>query len=182
MGRQRAHLLLTGLFVAGIPGAGILLNIYPSPPPPPLLAIQRGELVDLRLITPVKGEHWLCIRIHENGKLTSAAIRYYSQLAATVDVRQIWTLPRGTSIALRTAQPYWFDRVTASPDVWQIDTSAGPVLTYAQSEQIWRAHRRRGAIVFGGLGAVMFLVFFAVTGLEKRQATRRVWPRSRHQC
>ena len=110
--------------------------------------------------------------------LACAAIRYRGFLAEVTDLSEVRGLPRGTSMTLHTYDSNWFDRVGKLPDVWQIDTNSGTVLSYAQTTEAWRKHRKRGIIVFSIMASVIFLLFCSADLISDRteRARNTPWP------
>jgi hypothetical protein len=170
--------LIGAAFVVIVPGWWIILMLRHTVPPQTALTIQHGELLDTQLVTPHKGESWLMVRIMEGNRLSCAAIRYRGFLAEITDLSEIRGLPRGTPMTLHTYDSNWFDSVGKLPDVWQIDTSSGTVLSYAQTTEAWRKHRKRGIIVFSIMASVIFLSFCSADLLSDRTARARntPWP------
>jgi hypothetical protein len=61
----------------------------PDVPPLVTLAIRRGELIDVRVVAPSKGEAWLRLHMVEDGQEVSAAVRHYELLQKIADVSAI---------------------------------------------------------------------------------------------
>lgn len=163
--------LLGAAFVAIVPGSCIILLLRQTVPPRTALAIQQGALWDTQLVTPQKGESWLEIRIVEGNRLSCAAIRYRGFLAEITDLGAIRALRRGTPMTLRTYDSNWFDSVGKLPDIWQIDTDSGTVLSYEQTTEAWRKHRRRGIIVFSIIASVIFVLFCSADWIERARGS-----------
>lgn len=166
--------LIGAAFVAIVPGSLIILMLGHPAPPRTALAIQHGELLDTQLVTPHKGESWLEVRIMEGNRLSCAAIRYRGFLAEITNLSEVRGLPRGTPMTLHTYDSNWFDSVGRLPDVWQIDTNFGTVLSYAQTTEAWRRHRKRGIIAFSIMASVIFLIFCSAGWTERARNTP--WP------
>jgi hypothetical protein len=81
---------------------------------------------------------------------------------------QVSDLAPKTQLTLYTADSYWFDRATPAPDVWQIDTAAGPVLSYAQSLAAWQESRKRSLDVSLLLGVFPLVVCCSLDWFELR--------------
>ena len=162
--------LLAKLVVFGLPSAlamvsgfFALLMILHSVPPHATLTIQRGELVDVRLVAPPKAESWIRLRLLVGDHEVSAAVRRYELLQKVADVSAILRLSPGTRLTLYTSEPYssGLDSVLGTPNIWQIETDTGTVLSYAVASDVWQKHRRMGIIGFSFFsGAPLALVCY----------------------
>lgn len=148
------------------------LKVVPDVPPLVTLAIQRGELIDVRVVAPSKGEAWLRLHMVEGGQEVRVAVRHYDLLQKIADISAIRELSPGERLTLYSSEPHSFAGMGFDlPSVWQIDTNAGTVLSYAQSSEVWRTHRMHGFV--GGsllLGAYVAFVCFLVFSRRPEQA------------
>jgi hypothetical protein len=150
------------LILAIPPTVGIIAETTHSAPPRATLAIRRGTLVYAQRMRRYRGHDWISLLVADGKQEFSAAVVFPKLFAQVADL-----VPK-TRITLYTADSYWFDRVTPAPDIWQIDTDAGTVLSYAQSLTAWQARRKRAIDVFSLLAAIPLLVCCCLDWFELR--------------
>ncbi len=158
-------LLVSALAIA--PAVGIIAETMRSPPPPATLAMRRGTLVYVqRLGWGSRRKPRLAVLVTDDNQDFSASVNFPELFA------RVSELAPKTRVTLYTADSYWFDRTTPAPDVWQIDTNAGTVLSYTQTLAAWQASRKRTLHLFSLLAVIPLVVCCCLDWFELRSGEK----------
>jgi hypothetical protein len=166
---DKAKRLIARIFLvlgsAIVPAVGLISETTHSAPPRATLAIRRGTLVyvTVKESHQSRGKSSLSLHVTDDDN---------QEFSVAVDFPEFFTrlsdLAPKTPITLYTAESYWFDRATHAPDVWQIDTDAGTVLSYAQSLAAWEDRRKRAIDVFSVFAGVPLVLCCCLDWFERR--------------